>query len=409
MLPKYFQQRCHNERLIEQPTDPELEIIVVIPAYDEEHSIIRTLDSLNKCSLQDQYEVIVVINDRQDTPMDIKAANKRTFDLLQSRAENQSNLFPLYFKDLKHKNAGVGLARKYGMDEAARRFYSVNKKDKVIVCLDADSQVKPNYLSSIKDHFQKYHATPAADIYYEHPTDDPAFSQDILDGIIAYELHLRYYINIKKWCGLPYAFQTVGSAMAVRAEAYIKEGGMVIKRAGEDFYFLHKYTLDDDFSSIKNTMVIPSPRKSTRVPFGTGKAIIDLVENNRQLLTYSPRSFIILKSFLTLLPQIYESASLENMNLNQGLMDFLTMQKWELKLDEIKSNTVTYESFKKRFFSWFNAFICMKYLHYMRDHHHPNVAIDKACYFYFSEIKKQELVGIDPMEYLNRFRKMDRN
>lgn len=50
------------------------------------------------------------------------------------------------------KKAGVGLARKIGMDEAAFRLNSINQ-DGVILCFDADSQCQPNYLKEIESHF----------------------------------------------------------------------------------------------------------------------------------------------------------------------------------------------------------------------------------------------------------------
>ena len=50
-----------------------------------------------------------------------------------------------------------------------------------------------------------------------------ALGQAGVDGIAAYELHLRYHVRAQKWIGFPYAFQTIGSAMAVRA--WVRQAG----------------------------------------------------------------------------------------------------------------------------------------------------------------------------------------
>ena len=90
---------------------------------------------------------------------------------------------------------------------------------------------------------------------------------------MAYELHLRYLNLFSRFTGFPYAYHTIGSCFGVRAETYASQGGMNKRKAGEDFYFLHKIIPLGEFREINNTCVIPSPRESDRVPFGTGAAI----------------------------------------------------------------------------------------------------------------------------------------
>ena len=108
-----------------------------------------------------------------------------------------------------------------------------------------------------------------------------ALGQAGFDGIAAYELHLRYHVRVQKWIGFPYAFQTIGSAMAVRAWAYVKQGGMNRRHAGEDFYFLQKISWLGPISELSTVTVFPSPRLSGRVPFGTGKAVGDYIESGQ--------------------------------------------------------------------------------------------------------------------------------
>lgn len=394
---------------MEQP-DQDLTTCIVIPCYDEEHTILKTLAALAACAECERSEIIIVINDRKDSPSEVKAGNERTEKLIDSNKEIYPHLkiHIIRLKELDHKNAGVGMSRKVGMDEAAQRLYQLNRKNGIILCLDADSLVDSNYLLAVHQHFEKNEKSPAADIYYEHPIKGDDFDETIYKSIIAYELHLRYYINAKKWIGLPYAYQTVGSSMAVRAEAYVKEGGMAVRRAGEDFYFLHKFTLDKNFSSIKKTTVRPSPRKSIRVPFGTGKAVIEISENQGMLTTYSPDSFRVLKDFLAQLPELYNSADLKSFNFHEGLLLFLEENDWEAKKRELVENTKDYKSFCKRFYAWFNAFMCMKYLHFMRDHYFPNTAVQTASHFLLEECLNLSIESEDSLTCLEAFRRLDK-
>ena len=75
--------------------------------------------------------------------------------------------------------------------------------------------------------------------------------------IAAYELHLRYYTHGLRFSNLPYSFQTVGSAMAVRCSAYQKQGGMNKRKAGEDFYFIQKIIALGGYSELNSTTVFP--------------------------------------------------------------------------------------------------------------------------------------------------------
>jgi len=134
------------------------------------------------------------------------------------------------------------------------------------------------FFAEIEKHFEQHSNTPGCSIYFEHPIAGNEFEANIYEGIINYELHLRYYYQALKYCGLQYAFHTVGSSMVVRSSAYQKQGGMNKRKAGEDFYFIHKIIALGNFSELNSTVVYPSPRISDRVPFGTGKAIGDWIE-----------------------------------------------------------------------------------------------------------------------------------
>ena len=241
----------------------------------------------------------------------VKKLNESTFELANSwtaknKRENLDYLIHLN-NELPKKHAGVGLARKIGMDEAVDRFEQINNKEGVIVCFDADSKCDSNYLEEVYRSFSDNPEAPGASIYYEHPLKGEGFEEDIYQGIIQYELFLRYYRQAFKFTRHPQAFHTVGSSMAVKTWAYQKQSGMNKKKAGEDFYFLQKIIQLGNFMEINTTRVIPSPRTSDRVPFGTGRSMLEYLEGKSLDESYSFQSFRDVKVFIELFLKEYET------------------------------------------------------------------------------------------------------
>ncbi|MEX1003475.1 MAG: glycosyltransferase [Crocinitomicaceae bacterium] len=377
----------------------QLNIIVVIPCFNEPDLLasLQAIDSANHpaCAV----EVIIVLNSGEHHSEEIKAQNRRTKnDFLQwCRAANSAISYHLIdVPDLPKKHAGVGLARKIGMDEAVSRFESV-KKDGIIVCFDADSSCDRNYLQAIEHHFDQYPKTPACSIYFEHPIEGSDYPLEIYEGIINYELHLRYYKQCQDFLGLPYAYHTVGSSMAVRSSAYQKQGGMNKRKAGEDFYFLHKIIELGNFTALNDTCVIPSPRTSDRVPFGTGKAIQDWLDDETEdYKTYNGAIFEKIAVELQKLPEVYEGSATIT-------LPYLS----EKQIDEIKQNTGNYPSFEKRFYRLFDAFQLLKTVHYFRDNGYPNQPLKEATEYLDRLMNRQTTIS-DVKEQLLRYRRFDR-
>jgi hypothetical protein len=265
------------------------------------------------------------------------------------------------------KGWGVGLARKTGMDEAIRRFDAINKPDGVILNLDADCTVDPNYFLAVSNELLKKNDRHGCSIYFEHPLAGSDYTKTIYDSIALYELHLRYCFQGLAYSGFPYVYHTVGSAIAVKALPYIKAGGMNRRQAGEDFYFIQKLVPAGGYFNLNITTVYPSPRASDRVPFGTGASIGKLSANKSStLLTYDILAFNELRTFFKLVDDFFESDPMELHEhfslIPQGLRLFLDEKELIEKIREIKNNTSGIASFKKRFFVWFNMFKIVKYL-----------------------------------------------
>lgn len=342
-----------------------LEIIVTIPAYKEE-DLISSLLSIKSTGLSSsQYLILILINCPESTTPEWKKYYEQQADDINLPRVHVA------FKELPDKTAGVGMARKILMDSAAKIFHDLNKPDGVILAYDADCSCSRFHQDKVLNYFNKNPLIQAASIYYEHNLEET--ENELIEYITDYELHLRVYINWKKHIGLPYAYQTIGSSMAVRAGTYTRVGGMNKRKAGEDFYFLHKLTNGNEYGEILSTTVYPSSRESDRVPFGTGRAIQEALKSEKKILTYNPQSFLIFKKLIDQLPQVYEG-KLGLEHLNKEMHGFLNLISLSALIQSCKKNTSTYPSFKKRFYSRIDAFMFMKYLHHMRDKAYPNVS-----------------------------------
>ncbi len=373
----YFKQA-----IILDEIDPHSDMIVVIPAYDEPR-LTLALESITAAHVEYSVclEVIVVVNYPEYAGAEVKERIDTQLDFLQSYIDLNGR-FPIHTIkafDLPKKKAGVGLARKIGMDEAAIRLLNTESGDGIICCYDADCTSDPNYFKAIENTFygNDIHATS---IKFSHPLmpSDPN-----LASIILYELHLRLYLQFQRDIGLPFAYHTVGSSMAVRASKYISLGGMNTRKAGEDFYFLQKFIAQGYCVDCNATTVYPSTRVSARVPFGTGRAMGELLDTeDLKYHTYNPDSYAIFYPLLKRLEMIYEGAESWRVGLHDELLNYLQITNFDEKIDELKSNVSTFSSFKKRFFQRFDAFWFMKYLHHMRDQGFSDLDVLKVASVY---------------------------
>ncbi len=414
----YLSKRALFPPLIDIPPADNLSIIVVIPCYNETQ-ILRSLESLAACEdIDGTVEVIILINDSQKDTPEVRARNQSALEAITAWQAQQSattlRFYPVYL-ELPLRKAGVGLARKAGMDEAVRRFRAVGQQATgIIACFDADSLCQPNYFKALQSYFNQYPVREAVSIHYEHPLTGEDYSSEIYEAIGAYELHLRYYTLAKRYATYPHAFETIGSAMAVRCSAYEKQGGMNTRKAGEDFYFLNKFMLVGTLGELNSTTIIPSPRISDRVPFGTGKAVGDALEQGGERLTYHFQSFRDLKQLLENVPDWYllDRATLEASidQLPLVVQQFLEGQAVINKILEIQQHTGSQVQFQKRWFQWFDPFMVMKFAHYLRDHAYPDVPVIVAVEDLLSSleiVEKPRRVARDQLLFLRQYWERD--
>ena len=159
MFADKYLAKNQNTTLIPEEIDAETGIIVVIPCL-REPDVLQTLNSLKNCQTpKSTAEVIIVVNHSESAEEATKEFNRNSVEEMKQWINGNKvdgiRFYVLGPLQLRKKWAGAGLARKYGMDEAVRRFNQIDKKDGIIVSLDADSLVEPNYLLEIEKHFEK--------------------------------------------------------------------------------------------------------------------------------------------------------------------------------------------------------------------------------------------------------------
>ena len=360
---------------------------------------------------------LLVVNACEHDDDALRARNRASVDAVRRwKAAVDEPRFRIRVRDyprLPARHAGVGLARKLGMDEALARLVAAGNARGIIASLDADCACDENYLVALESHFESQPKTRACTVYFEHGLDGP-LAKELYDAVTCYELFLRYYRHGLRLAGFPHACYTIGSCMAVRGDAYARHGGMNRRKAGEDFYFLNKLMVVGGVSEINSTRVIPGVRASTRTPFGTGRALHEHVSNpQRPWLTYDARVFGDLAELVSSIDGYYDvpgGAWREQASLSRCMSDFLNAQQIVAKHAEIRANSATRESFKKRFFQWFDAFRALKFVHYATRCAYPRQPLVAACLTLLERngLRGELPRGADTEELLLYFRNRDR-
>jgi glycosyltransferase involved in cell wall biosynthesis len=352
--------------------DPDLFLSIVIPAFKEEN-IEEPLKALLNCRPPDaKWEIIVHINHSLGASEEIINISLRCRLKVQEIAaainRPDTTIHTIYTPDLPNRYAGVGLARKIGMDAAVRRFYKVDRPEGVIAAFDADAVCSEDYLEELIRFFKTHPKAATANIHFEHPLDG-SLPDPVYRAAMEYELYLRYYRQALRSAGHPHAIHTVGSSFAVRASAYCRAGGMGKHLAGEDFYFLHKCILLGGFYEISSARVFPSPRESDRVLFGTGASVRKHLTGSQGFGVFNLDAFLALKPFFARVPGLFyegrKGGDLTGIileDLHPVLQTFLAGHNVAGQITALSNNTASEGVFLSRFFAWFNGLMVLRYL-----------------------------------------------
>jgi glycosyltransferase involved in cell wall biosynthesis len=367
----YIKKQKPEYRQTQFPMDFVADIIIVIPCYNEPN-IFETLHSLLNCKRPPaNILVAIVVNSSERSEANAIAQNRITYEEVNRFSDTHSTpgfrFFPLLFENLPKKHAGVGLARKIGMDLAVEHFYRNEKERGIIISLDADCTVSKNYLTDIFNAFHRNEKLNATIHNFHHRAEN----NDLLieNAVRQYEMYIRYFSEMLKFTGFPYFYHTIGSAFAVSADAYVRVGGMGRQQGGEDFYFLQKMFALGGIAELNDVYVYPLARFSDRVPFGTGPALQKIIDEPQGAMkSYSLHSFRELKQFFDMKDTFFKKDSeeirLKIVELHPSLVDFIEENDFLEAIIDCNLNSAAPESFQKRFFHHFNAFKIIKFLNF---------------------------------------------
>lgn len=410
--------------------------VVVIPAICEFENIKTLLASLaeNEGKYFPYTLYLFVINNSAEPEENIRLDNANTLAYLRTIIKNdistcdelqrKINSTGLRIalvdassagKELPIKDAGVGLARKIGLDLVLGTFNYNSSDKKILICLDADCTVEKNYLTEIIENFNNKNLT-AAIINFSHQING---GTELDPAIICYEIFLRYYVLGLRYAGSPYAFHTVGSTIACDYESYVKAEGMNKRKAAEDFYFMEKLAKIVSIDKITGTTVHPSGRSSWRVPFGTGQRVNRfLAHTHNDFLLYNPKTFSILKEWINEFnspavndADFYLAKAAE---IDFYLHRFLIEQNFSDSWSKILKSSASCEQANRQKIKWFDGFKTLKLIHYLRDSAYPLINMFEAadelfglCGINFYPGRKgKDIPSIEiQKEYLNILRK----
>ncbi len=385
---------------------------VVVPALAEEENLFSTLQALTKNPLEfiSRFLILVVVNNREGARQIDKEDNQRTLASLAAREPRLENLELAWVdaaspgKELPVKTGGVGLARKIGFDLALSRL-DYETAEPLLISLDADTLVRPDYLPALCRHFSKSPKAGAV-IPFCH---QPGANLEEDRAISRYELFLRSYVLGLSVAGSPYAFHTIGSAMACTARGYVRMGGMNLRAAGEDFYFLQHLAKTGGIDPVAGTVVYPSPRASHRVPFGTGRSMSRMLAGEEDaVMFYDPACFQILKAWL--------DAVLQNANapagvvlshagkISRDLAGYLEEISYGAVWEKLRKNFRDERNFFSGFHSWFDGLKTMKLIHHLSNGPLPRCEPGKAVPGLFALAGLEMSFRVE--EQLSRLRKI---
>ena len=167
-----------------------MRLSIVIPAYNEEKNLGKSLESLCAQDTTESFEVIVVDNNSTD----------RTAEVARSFSKN------LAIKVIKQTIKGRGPARKKGFDEAL---------GEIIFSTDADSTVSPDWIRTYLEYFKdkKVVAVTSLPCIVEYSS--------LKNKCFSFLVHLTMYV----YRFLFGHYWLSGFSFAIRKDIYISSGG----------------------------------------------------------------------------------------------------------------------------------------------------------------------------------------
>ncbi len=303
-------------------------------------------------------------------------------DLLVVDRASQGHLLPA--------KQGVGLARKIGADLALGLWAAGRVELPWLFSTDADVVLPPDYFASaaaVVPRGGELGSVGGLLFPFRHQAGGE-HSVDVATEL--YELTLRYHVLGLRHAGSPYAYHSIGSALAVNTEAYAAVRGFPKRLAGEDFYLLDKLAKVSVLAHALSSPIAIRSRLSDRVPFGTGPRVRELclaAERGEIARVYQPLAYGALGAVLRAFSALARTRDVALVDsglereigtvasaAREALAALGFEQELERALAESKSETVL----RRRLVTWFDALRTLRFIHGLRDRALPDVGISHA-------------------------------
>jgi hypothetical protein len=380
VLDQYLQRHAEPEARETTTVSRAFPRVAVVPALGEGESLDRAIESIRVAGGGEAL-VIVVLNARESDPPAVHAANAaararlRGDDLLVIDRASPGRWIP--------EKQGVGLARKIGTDVAVALRAAGRVASRWIHHTDADAEVPADWFAgaeaapddAVALTFPFRHRPEAGEAGTGAASETAGAA--LAEQVALYELWLRYHRLGLAAAGSPYAVQAIGSTMVTDADAVVLARGWPRTMAGEDFYLLDKLAKLGVVRRVAGGPIVLAGRPSTRVPFGTGRALIDMAargESSDSWQLMNPAAYDALSVVLRALDAArvggaapLDAALAENPAVAaavgpMGLGEFVA-RSVALRLPA--------DVLMRRLHTWFDAFRTLRFLHTLRDGSFP--------------------------------------
>ena len=121
-------------------------------------------------------------------------------------------------------------------------------------------------------------------------------------------------------------------------------------------------------------------------------------------MSYAFKSFRLIKEALQSLENWYNG----DVETHQYFIEFVGKEKLLEKVVEIRRQSSNQQLFVKRFFHWFDAFQCLKFVHFLRDQYYPNEELNIVVPKLLNEVGLREEF-LTEKDLLLKLRELDRN
>jgi hypothetical protein len=394
---KYLERYAEPEARFARHLGHQYSGVVVVPAHGEAPTFLDELEPALRAA-SGRVLVVVVVNATEAASEQVHQANAQVLSALAQRlvarqelgevegcparaALGRPSVYDLLVIDRASPGRrlpageGVGLARRIGTDLALAHFDAGGVVSPWLGATDADARLPADYFSRLAALGQQPLAADGTRRvgvslpFWHYPSGEAAVD----DATALYELSLRYYTLGLASAGSPYAYESLGSSLAVLADAYAEVRGFPRRQAGEDFYLLDKLAKVGSIHRPSGEPILLRSRMSDRVPFGTGSRVRDIIDAGGKMLFYHPRSFELLGLTLRALRRGVVMQSEEAVvselgrKLDVGTVGAISTALEELQAFEALRETLGASSDprvrERRLLTWFDALRTLRFIH----------------------------------------------